>query len=180
MKKSWILVLATLAMGLVFTSSPALAQAKGYVGATAGLSVPNYDDTSSRLAYGVIGGARLDGELGFGAYFLTSSKEEDVSGAKVDFNYSLYGIEGSFHFEGVADGAYIGLRVGTTKLDIGTTFNSSPTHFGLVFGYDKFLNDNFSLGVEGSWMSIESSSDSGVEADGFQALNFNIAAKAWF
>lgn len=180
MRTKWILILAAVGGMLAMTSTPALAQAKGYVGATAGLSVPNYDDTSSRLAFGVIGGARLDGELGFGAYFLTSSKEEDVSGTKVDFNYALYGIEGSFHFEGVADGAYIGLRVGTTKLDVGTTFNSSPTHFGLVFGYDKFLNDNFSLGVEGSWMSIEESSDSGLKAEGFQALNFNLAAKFWF
>lgn len=178
--KNWNFIFGAFLLALLIPATPATAQAKGYVGATAGLSVPNYEDSSSRLAYGFVGGARLDGELGFGAYYLTSSKEEDVNGLDVDFNYSLFGIEGSFHFEGVADGAFIGLRIGTTKLDIGKVFNSSPTHYGLVFGYDRFLNDNFSLGVEGSWMSVNSSKDNNSEAEGFQALNFNCAAKFWF
>src|SRR5690606_16315188 len=96
-------------------------QAKGYLGVQAGISVPDYDDTSSRLAYGFVGGARLDGEFGIGAYYLDSSKEEDVAGTEIDFNYQLYGFEGTYHFEGAADGAYVGARIGVSKVKVGNT-----------------------------------------------------------
>lgn len=164
--------------GLITPS--ASAQAKGYLGVVAGMSVPNYEDTTARPAHGLLGGMRLDGELGIGAYYLGSSKVENMSGIDTRFNYSLYGIEGSFHFEGVADGAFLGVRVGTTKLSVGSDINTSPTHFGLVFGFDKFLSDNFSVGVEGSWISVESSSRQSVELKNFTLLDFNAAVKMWF
>lgn len=168
---------------LIFVSGvgiSAFAQARGYLGAIGGISVPSYENTSSRVAFGLVGGTRLDGELGIGAYYLNSAKSEDVAGIQTDIDYGLFGIEGSFHFEGVADGAFVGVRVGTTKLKVGPTLNTSPTHYGVVFGYDKFLNESASLGVEGSWISIESSSYSGNELKGFSALNFMVAAKFWF
>lgn len=178
------LISGFVSMGALFFVSgvgmSASGQAKGYLGAIGGISVPSYENTSSRVAFGLVGGTRLDGELGIGAYYLNSAKSEDVGGLQTDINYGLFGIEGSFHFEGVADGAFVGVRVGTTKLKVGPTFNTSPTHYGVVFGYDKFLNESVSLGVEGSWISIESSSYSGNELKGFSALNFMFAAKVWF
>lgn len=158
----------------------AFAQAKGYVGGMAGMSVPSYDSTTARTGYGFMGGVRLDGELGVGAYFLGSSKTEDFNGESTPFNYQLYGIEGSFHFEGIADGAFLGIRVGTTKLRVGSNINTSPTHLGPIFGYDRIFDDNFSVGVEGSWISVDSSSQSQKNIKNFNILSFNAVAKMWF
>src|SRR5688572_27074402 len=115
-------ILATI---LVLFSTSALAQAKGYVGVVGGFSVPDAEDTSGRPIFGAVAGARLDGELGLGGYFLSSSKKETINGNKEDFNYSMFGIEGSFHFEGVADGAYVALRMGIAKIKFGEA-NISP------------------------------------------------------
>ncbi len=156
------------------------AQAKGYVGLLGGMSVPSYDGTTSRVDQGLVGGVRLDGELGIGAYVITSAKNENINNSTISFDYELYGIEGSFHFEGVADGAFVGLRVGTTKLNYGKQLKTSPTHYGLIFGYDKMINDWFSFGVEGSWLGVESSTQNLTEVKPFNILGFNATVKCWF
>jgi hypothetical protein len=177
-----LLVMMTLLLSLVGTQS-AHAQAKGYVGLLVGLSVPDADDTSARPMYGVMGGARLDGEFGLGAFFLTASKEETIDGTKADFNYSLYGLEGSFHFEGVADGAFVAARVGLAKVKQGFpagSENFSPLVWGIGFGYDYFLSEKFSLGAEAGFMSVQGESKTPNDLDGFTMLNFLVAAKMWF
>lgn len=157
----------------------AQAQAKGYAGVLIGLSVPDADDTSARTAYGVLGGARLDGEFGLGGYYLKSSKDETINTVETSFDYSLYGLEGSFHFEGVADGAYMAARVGLAKVTVGSQ-NYSPLAWGLNFGYDHFLKENLSLGVEAGFMAVQGAKKTGANLDGFTMLNFLVAAKMWF
>ncbi len=171
--------LLILLVGLLSFSSPVWAQAKGYLGVQGGMSVPDADDTSSRLGYGAVGGARLDGEFGIGAYYLNSSKEESVNGTDVDFNYQLYGFEGTFHFEGVADGGYVGLRVGISKVEVGG-IEFSPTSYGALFGYDYFVNDNWSVGLEGSYMRVEGDDKDGRDLDGFSTLQLLASTKVWF
>lgn len=164
-------------------STPALAQAKGYVGAIGGFSVPDAEDTSGRPIFGAVVGSRLDGELGLGGYFLSSSKKEKINSVDADFDYALYGIEGSFHFEGIADGAFVALRMGLAKIKVGEA-NMSPFSYGLGFGYDHFINEAFSVGIDAGFMSVQKSSDNvnGVSADqkAFNMLNFMVAAKFWF
>lgn len=164
-------------------STGAFAQAKGYVGALGGFSVPDAEHSSGRPIFGAMAGARLDGELGLGAYFLTSSKKETANNTKEDLNYSLFGIEGSFHFEGVADGAYVALRMGLAKIKAGEA-NISPFSYGLAFGYDYFFNDNMSVGIDAGFMSVQKGSDTvnGQTADvkAFNMLNFLAAVKFWF
>ncbi|MGE0763279.1 MAG: outer membrane beta-barrel protein [Bdellovibrionales bacterium] len=174
--------LFTLCSALVLTllsATMAEAQAKGYAGLLLGMSVPDADDTSARPMYGVQGGARLDGEFGLGAFYLTSKKEETVNAVKTDYDYNLYGLEGSFHFEGVADGAYIAARIGLAKVDVGTV-NYSPMIWGLLFGYDHFLSEKFSLGIEGGFTSVQGDDNGTNNLDGFTMLNFLVAAKMWF
>lgn len=172
-----------LAALLSLFSAQALAQAKGYVGAVGGFSVPDAEDTTGRPAFGILAGARLDGELGLGAYFLTSSKKETVDNVKGDFNYSLFGVEGSFHFEGIADGAFVALRMGLAKIKAGQA-NTSPFTYGLAFGYDYFFNDNMSAGIDAGFMSVQKGSENinGVshEVKAFNMLNFMAALKFWF
>lgn len=173
------LMLFTAVLATMLSANFAHAQAKGYAGVLVGLSVPDADDTSARPAYGVLGGARLDGEFGLGGYYISSAKEETINNNKADFNYSLYGIEGSFHFEGVADGAYVAARVGLAKVKAGSE-NYSPLAWGLNFGYDYFLKENFSLGIEAGFMSVQGENKTTQDLDGFTMLNFLVAAKMWF
>ncbi len=158
---------------------PAKAQAQGYLGVQAGLSVPDANDTTSRPVFGFTAGARLNGEFGLGGYFSSSSKKESLGNTERNFNYHLYGIEGSFHFEGVADGAYVGLRVGISKVKVGTV-EVSPSHYGAIFGYDYFVNPNWSVGVETGYMKIEGASKGSENIDGFGALHFAASTKVWF
>lgn len=181
MKKLWLLP----ALVFLFAGSIASAQAKGYAGVMAGMSVPDYEDTSARPAFGILGGARLDGEWGFGGFYLMSNKKESVNNVDVDFDYSLYGIEGSFHMEGVADGAYIAARVGLAKVETGVgtaKSNYSPMVWGIHAGYDHFFTENFSAGIEAGFMSVaaENKSPPKADLDSFTMINFLVATKFWF
>jgi hypothetical protein len=179
------------ALTLLTTASRAQASEEphGWVGALGGISIPNADNTTSRVGYGVTAGAKLGSEWGLGAYYLTSKKDESASGVTYSFNYDLYGVELAYHFEGEALGAYVGGRVGTSKITAGvgsTQISTSPTHYGLVAGYNYFLNDNLSLGGEFSYVSVGSSSSTAlgsstsVTIDGFSILNFMASVKFWF
>ena len=148
---------------------------QGWAGGLVGISVPNADNTSSRLMYGVTAGAKLGSEYGLGAYFLNSEKKEDLT----DFNYQLFGVQLSYHFEGEAAGAYFGARVGISKVKtlIGET---SPTNYGVVGGYDHALGDRFSLGGEASYMAVAKGTSNGQPIDAFGMINFLASLKFWF
>ncbi len=152
---------------------------KAYVGGLVGMSVPDYSHTSARPMFGVDAGARFDGEWGLGAYYLSSSKEESNAGTKFDFNYKLYGIEGTYHLEGVADNAYFAVKAGMSKITAGSA-EVSPFSWGLGFGYDFPLKDIFSLGVQAGFMSVNSGEDGGTTVKSFTMLNFLLAARFWF
>jgi opacity protein-like surface antigen len=175
-------LLFVLALSFLFTGHIASAQAKGYAGVTAGFSVPDADDTSGRPMFGVVGGARLDGEWGFGGFYMMSSKEESADGNDFDFDYSIYGIEGSFHMEGIADGAFVAARVGLAKVEVGSagaTENYSPFAWGIGLGYDYFFTEQFSAGLEAGMMNVQGA-DGTPDLDSFTMINFLVAAKMWF
>lgn len=163
--------LAALALSTLI-SVPALAAEipHAWVGGLLGISVPNYDNTTSRGMFGLTAGAKLGDNLGLGAYYMTSSKDEN--GGR--FNYDLYGVQLSYHFDGEATGAWFGGRVGTSKIDVGSSY--SPMNIGAVAGYDYLLTDHLSLGGEINWMSISESSP----LKSFSTLNFLGALKLWF
>jgi hypothetical protein len=163
-----LLALAT----VVFISTPVFAAdiPHAWVGGLFGLAVPNYDNTSSRGMFGVTLGAKLGDNLGIGAYYLSSAKDENAG----RFNYDLFGVQLSYHFDGDATGAWFGGRVGTSKIDVGQTY--SPMNIGAVAGYDYMLTDHLSLGGEVNWMSISES----APLKSFSTLDFLAALKLWF
>lgn len=141
-----------------------------WVGGQFGLAVPNADGTTARSMVGLTLGAKLGDNLGLGAYYQASHKDETAR----RFNYDIYGVQLSYHFDGDATGAWFGGRVGTSKVDTGSTY--SPMNIGVVAGYDYLISGPLSLGGEVNWMSI---SDSGALA-GFSTLDFLLALKLWF
>lgn len=175
----FLITLITVLIGFFGSLSVSHAQARGYLGVQAGISVPDYDGADSRLGYGATAGARLGGEFGIGVYYMSSANEETINQVDQDFNYDLYGFEGSFHFEGVADGAYVGARVGISKVEFANT-DFSPTHYGLLFGYDYFLHEMWSLGLEGSYMRVEGDDTATADLDGFTSLQLMASTKVWF
>lgn len=157
------------------SNASGLEDRQGWAGGLVGISVPDADNTSSRLGYGVTAGAKLGSELGLSGYFLYSGKEE----SGVDANYSLFGVQGSYHFEGEAAGAFFGARVGISKIKSGL-LETSPTNYGVVGGYDHAMGENLSLGAEVSYMMVGSSDDNGVQIDSFGMINFLASLKFWF
>lgn len=157
----------------VLVSAPALAAdiPHAWVGGLFGLAVPNADHSTTRGMFGVTLGAKLGDNLGLGAYYTSSAKDEDTVGR---FNYDLFGVQLSYHFDGEASGAWFGGRIGTSKIDVGTTY--SPMNIGAVAGYDYLLTDHLSLGGEVNWMSISESSP----LKSFSTLDFLAALKIWF
>lgn len=157
--------------------------ANGWVGGAFGLHIPDYEDTSARPAFGISGGAKLGSEWGIGGYYLNSSKEETINGATADFNYTMYGVEGAYHFEGEAAGVYLGGRLGMTTLEVGAA-DVKPVHWGLLAGYNHWLMDNFSLGGEASFINVAAGDDTiggvSVPIEGFNIIAFHATAKFWF
>ncbi len=176
--------LATTAFLMTFAST-ALAEPSAWVGGLFGLSVPNASNTNSRGMYGITGGAKLGSEYGIGAYYLTSSKDEDTATGKSAFNYDLYGAEFTYQFEGEAAGVYLGGRIGTSKVKSGIV-TTSPMNYGAVAGFNRMLGESFSIGGELSWMSVASSSGTGsgqttsTPIDAFSMINFLATLKLWF
>lgn len=176
------LLISVLSVFAIGTS--AHAQSKAYVGGVVGLSVPDADDTSSRPMYGILGGARLDGEFGVGAFYFSSKNDETIAGRPGKFDYDLYGVEGSYHFEGLSENAYMAARIGLAKVKAGTTATGyktyTPLAWGFAFGYDYPVTETFTLGGEAGFMSVQGAKKSGGNLDGFLALQFLAAAKFWF
>lgn len=168
-------------------SADAAEDKAAWVGVNGGISVPNYDNTTSRTILGINGGAKIGTELGVGAYYLTSKKEESVAGASVAFDYDLYGVMGGYFFEGEARGVHLGVMLGMSKVasKVGAySVSTSPMHWGLVAGYDYMIADRFSIGGSVNYISIANSSASYTggtwNQNGFSTLNFLGAVKVWF
>lgn len=157
------------------SNAAGLEDRQGWAGGLGGISVPNADDSSSRVAYGVTAGAKLGSEYGLGVYFLNSEKKEDLA----EFNYQLFGIQASYHFEGEAAGAFFGARVGISKVKADIR-EISPTNYGVVGGYDHALGERLSLGAEASYMAVAKGTDGGIPIDSFGMINFLASLKFWF
>jgi len=169
-----------------FAIEYASAQSSAFIGGVAGFSVPDYEDTSARPMFGIVGGAKLSGEWGLGGFYLTASKGESMdpsnSGTKtdMDFNYTMYGLQGMYYLEGIADNAYLAARVGMAKVkQDDETF--SPLAWGLLFGYDFPVREFFTLGLEAGFMAVQGDDKSaGKSIDGMTMINLLGAAKFWF
>lgn len=169
-------------------STPAHAAAEGeqalWVGGAAGAIVPTRSSTTARTAFGVTAGAKIGTEMGLGGYYFTSRKDE--GGTVGNFNIDFYGVEGTYHFEGEAKGAYFGVRLGITKIDVGTgaaAVSVSPFHVGAVGGYNHFITDSLSVGGDVSAYSVSKGdatvSGVTVSIDSFSALSFLATLKFW-
>ena len=167
------------AMVLSTFATNAQAQVKAYAGGLLGLSIPSASNTSARMAYGILGGARIDNELGFGGFYFTSSKDETSGGVSAPFDYSIYGLEGSFAFDNIATNFYVGARVALTKIKVGT-IDFSPFAWGLHLGYDYMLNPHLSIGGEAGFLSVGSATNGASSLQSHTDLNFFAAVKGWF
>jgi hypothetical protein len=180
-----VLAAAVSTMLMSVSAGAASTDPSGWVGGLFGLSVPNYDSTTARTAYGVTAGAKIGSDFGVGGYFISSANNETIAGQSKAFNYDFYGVEGALHFEGEAKGVYLGGRLGTSKVKLGD-LTTSPFHWGLVAGYNHMLTNNLSLGGEGSFMSVSESSGTveGIAATqtikAFTTLGFLASVKLWF
>ncbi len=172
------------ALALTFTHQAKAAEDyAGNVGASYGISVPDYSGTTSRSLLGFQGTAKLGSEWGLGGYYLSSSKSESNNGITGDFGYQLYGVKGTYHFEGEARGVYFGALVGISKVhrfDV----DVSPSHYGVLAGYDKMLGEMFSIGGEFEYIAVGGSSttlnNTSVTVNSFNTLNFSVGVKFWF
>jgi len=173
-------------MGLSSTAQAGI-DSNGWVGGLLGIHIPDAEDTTARLGWGVTAGAKLGTEWGFGAYYLNSGKEESSNGIKFDFDYTMYGVEAGYHFEGEAAGVYVGGRLGMTRVDsriLGVDIDFQPFHFGFMAGYNHWLTEQISIGGEASYMNVASDKDtvSGatLELESFNIIAFMASVKFWF
>lgn len=178
---SMLILSVAMTVFLVSPKAQASEDYAGNIGLSYGLSVPDQSGTTSRSILGFQGTAKLGSEWGLGGYYMTSSKSE--GGIASDFNYQFYGVKGTYHFEGDARGVYFGVAAGISKVHM-SNVDTSPTHFGVLAGYDKMLGDMFSIGGEFNYIAVGSSSTTynGAPASipSFNTLNFALTGKLWF
>ena len=179
--------LFAVALALAPSRAIAVPDQSGFIGGMGGIFVPSSSGTSARPGFGLIAGAKLGSELGLAGYYMTNSQDETQSGVKSRFGYDLYGVQASYHFEGEAQGAYFGLRLGLSKVSqavLSQGVSSSPYHVGVVAGYDHMIWDLFSLGGEISYISIGQAdvtvSGQNLKTDSFNSLNLLGSVKFWF
>lgn len=178
-----ILFAVVAVLASVGTSTQAAEDHAGNIGASYGISVPDYSGTTSRSILGLQGTAKLGTEWGLGGYYLSSSKSETSNNTTGDFGYQLYGVKGTYHFEGEARGVYLGGMIGVSKVHA-INYDTSPSHYGVLAGYDKMLGEMFSVGGEFSYISIGGSSTTyngaSKDVNSFNTLNFSVGVKFWF
>jgi hypothetical protein len=179
MKLKILGLLVASSLGLMSAKAHAEDLAHGWAGAMGGISIPSLSGSSARGLWGLTVGAKLGSELGLGAYYEGSSKNEDFNGTEQAFNYSLYGVQFSYHFEGEAMGAYFGARVGISKVNKGGV-NVSPVNYGAFGGYDYMIIPQLSVGGELAYMGVGSGSEGTNTVSSFSMLNFTGAVKFWF
>jgi hypothetical protein len=182
--KSALAAVLFLSLFSTFASAAAEGEQALWVGGAAGALVPTKSSTTARGAFGATVGAKIGTEFGFGGYYFTSPKDEGSTQGKFDLNF--YGVEGTYHFEGEAKGAYFGIRLGITKIDSGTgssAISVSPFHVGVVGGYNHWLTDSISLGGDVTVYSVSKGdatvSGGTVSVDSFSALSFLGTLKFW-
>ena len=141
-----------------------------------GYSVPDAQNSNPHRLFGVKGSASFSPNLRMGGYYYVSGTE--VGTAAVKFDYSLHGIEGILR---LADGSYLGLRAGITKVRTapsGKNVIFSPYHYGAAIGYDYALTSWVSMGYEGSFVYVEKSNTTSggtyYSQEDFSVLSFLI------
>ena len=156
---STILIFAALAALL---STPVAAQSStgsAHFGVVWGLSVPDADNTTPQQIYGVKGAAKLNPSISLGGYYLLSGPPEGSDG--IDFEYSLHGLETSYHFPSGNGDTFVSLRYGLTKVKTEKLTENvifSPYHYGISVGHDFFIGNYFSFGFEGAALTVNESS----------------------
>lgn len=157
-----------------------------WAGGAYGFEVPTKNGVSQRSIYGITAGAKIGSEFGLGGYYFSSGGADNGAIGMLDTKY--YGIEVSYHFEGEARGAYLGLRFGITKVDFGLSPNevsASPFHTGIIAGYNYMISDSLSIGGDfGYYMVSKGEATSQATGatqslDGYSTLNFMATLKAW-
>ena len=130
-------------------SGGAINEFTGYVGAQAGLSLPN---GGSQFAFGAVAGYKVQPTLGVGAFVNTYS----VIGIRT----TSYGLEGNYFLEGALQGLQIGAKIGLSTSSTGTSgivggqnvtvSGSGGTNFiiGPKVNYDVVVADNITVGGE--------------------------------
>lgn len=130
------------------------------VGILYGLSVPDVANTNPHELYGVKGSTFLGGAFSVGGYYLQSGHTQGHNG--VDFDYTMTGIDAAYHFPNGGGDTYLGIRGGITKLAMSPSNVDvlySPYHYGVMLGYDYYVTSWLTFGFEGSYVHVESSTD---------------------
>lgn len=145
-----------------------------------GLSVPDAENTNPHHMYGVKGSAFLAPVFSVGGYYLISGKTEGGGGDK--FDWSLHGLEASYHIPSGSGDTFVAFRAGLSK--IRTQKNSvdvifSPYHYGIASGYDYYLTSWLSLGFEGSYYHVQKSrtdlNSVRYDNDSFNIMSFMVS-----
>ena len=184
----WLIFLSATSVVLILTQD-CLAQSQGggggaYVGGVYGISVPDADNTKLHKFLGFTGGANITPAILIGGYYFATAED---TGSAIKFDYTLLGLEFSYNISPAPKNVFIGFRAGISKLEtlVGATdFTLSPYHYGIVSGYNYFIWSHLSFGIEGSFMSFQTSKTTvGSETttqNSFHIINFLVSFKLWF
>lgn len=166
-------------MILFIAGTNAFAQEAGgsQFGAVYGLSVPDADNTNAHKLFGAKGSAFLKPTFSIGGYYFVADNDQGTGGR--EFDYSLSGLETTFHMPAGTGDTFFGIRFGLTKVK--TDFSGeevilSPYHYGIVAGYDYLMAPWLAIGFEGSYLYVEDSNTTKnsirYDEDTFSTIHF--------
>lgn len=159
------------------------AHAQIHVDLYGGPALPDADETSLRASYMLVGGYKFDFGLSLGGVFHESTKDED----RGRFEYVLKGVEASYFFDDWIKGFYLAFRAGLVDVETelsGVEFKTNPFGWGWYLGKDFKLNNYFTAGFEGGFLSVNG--DEGLVGGAPQTLEKFVSyslfgsLKLWF
>jgi hypothetical protein len=161
MKCIWESLLVVVLFFVVVGSRQVFADgATGELGLIYGMTVPDADNTNPRAMTGFKGLAYVGSTWSIGGYYYSAGGSSGSGGRK--FNYSFHGLEGAYRIAAGNGEAFVGLRLGLSKLRTepvaGTKLILSPYHYGVAAGYDYFIWSMMTLGFEGFYLGVDQSS----------------------
>jgi len=179
MKQFFLVALASAFLG---QSARAAEGGQNWVGLNFGFAKPTLTGADPRLSFGIDGGTNmlLDGYLGVGAFINMNRRHERLNTTtQVDFNQLFYGVLANFNGKDFLPGLYAGLRLGMSRIKIGSN-TVSPLIWGLGAGYDYSFGQ-FSVGPAVDFLFIGEKSKNKVKVnESYNNFNAAIVGKFWF
>lgn len=149
---------------------PGQSLAKKSAGILYGYSAPSSDSASSRFSYGLLGATDISTKISLGMSFVFSTQDltyvNGNTSTQYKFNMTFILLDANFNADGLLKGLSLGLNLGFTKVDFGTSNSAAQgqdvnvsglaTTFGPKAAFDYEIGKGYAVGAVLNYLFVNS------------------------